>query len=464
MRRHGTGSSWRGEGGEVSRLGLGLLVRGTEMQSVLIANINLEEIRAVCKAIGKEYEALSITTPEELDGLQEKCEAILLDHGFTDRFGFDILRRITSRSHLPVVMITPPDDPKCAIEAMRLGAHNYIVKTANYRELLVPSIKEAVDKFNERQELKETIAGLKERVAELEAQLASHDHARAGEKPPEEKTSLILEIAARFKRGEVNLPSYPEINTNFRKLLHLGAGVSAVAGLLKKDMGISSKLIGISNSPYYRGLSESKTVEQAIGRLGLEETKKYVAVITNRALYVTHGGKFGDFLNDLWAHSLSCAYASEAISRELRIPGQDEFFTLGLLHDIGKLVLIQVVAEIEAGGRFGNGADTEELSVTMKAYHGSFGQAILKKWGLPAVYGQIAQYHDSMEKADSISRELQVIHLGNLIALALGHGQKQPVEIDLQNAASSTLLGMTQEKITKVQEQVRKGMENASLF
>ena len=46
------------------------------MQSVLIANINLEEIRAVIKAIGKEYEALSITTPEALNGLQEKCEAI----------------------------------------------------------------------------------------------------------------------------------------------------------------------------------------------------------------------------------------------------------------------------------------------------------------------------------------------------------------------------------------------------
>ncbi|MBN1103637.1 MAG: HDOD domain-containing protein [Deltaproteobacteria bacterium] len=433
------------------------------MQTILIADRDREESRAIGEAIRKEYKSISIASPEEIDGVLEKCAAILLDHGFTEHSGFDFLMNVMTRAYLPVVMITPPDEPKCAVEAIRLGAQNYIVKTGNYRELLAPSVKEAIYNFNERQEMKRIITALKERVAELESELRRLGCKAPAGRAEKGETSLLKEIVTRFKRGEVNLPSYPEINNRFRELLEQGAGISQIAGLLRKDMGISTKLIGISNSPFYRGLTENKTLEQAIGRLGLVETKKYVSVISNRSLYATGNAKYSRLLNDLWAHSLCCAYAAEAFAGELKIPRQDELFTLGLLHDIGKLVLLQVAAEMETAGGIGNGAWGEELSVTIKAHHGSFGQALLKKWRFPESYGHVALYHDNIEKADSVSKDLQIVHLGNLTALHLGYGQKQPLPIDLERAASSTLLGMTGERIAAVQERVKTMMENATL-
>ncbi len=72
-------------------------------------------------------------------------------------------------------------------------------------------------------------------------------------------------------------------------------------------------------------------------------------VVTYRALYTTKNEKFLELLDKLWEHSLSCAYASQATSEALKLELPDDAFTLGLLYDIGKLVLLQAVGELQMG-------------------------------------------------------------------------------------------------------------------
>lgn len=64
-------------------------------------------------------------------------------------------------------------------------------------------------------------------------------------------------------------------------MINKGANLQEIGDLLKQDAAISFKLISIANSVYYRGVVESKTLGQAISRLGLNTTRQYVEAVTN---------------------------------------------------------------------------------------------------------------------------------------------------------------------------------------
>lgn len=278
-------------------------------------------------------------------------------------------------------------------------------------------------------------------------------------KSPEKRASIIEEIISRFKRGEITLPSLPQINIKFREMAKKGANLQEIADLLKQDAAISFKLISVANSVYYRGVVESKTLGQAISRLGLNTTRQYVEAITNRSLYTTKNKKFAESVEKLWEHSLACAYATQIVSEALRLNLPDDAFTTGLLHDIGKLVLLQIFGELETKGQFGGEGDREELLNTLEIHHGKFGSTLLKKWEFSSGYVQIAMYHANLEGADTISKNLLVVHFANLLVKSMGYDQGQQAEIDVEDAESTRSLELDSTMIAQIKDQVKGRME-----
>jgi putative nucleotidyltransferase with HDIG domain len=313
---------------------------------------------------------------------------------------------------------------------------------------------------------KPTYEELEQRVKELEIQvqqqtvkLAEAHKVLQKVMAERKKGSMVENIISSFQRGEIALPSLPQINTKFNEMVSKGANLQEVGDILKKDAAISSKLIGVANSVYYQGETETKNLGHAISRLGLDTTKHYVDAICNRTLYTTSNKKFVEFMEKLWEHSLSCAYASETVSEAIKVKLQDDAFTLGLLHDIGKLVLLQIVAELETNGKLGEDVDRVELLNALDTHHSKIGAALLKKWEFPSGYIQIAMYHDNLEEADPISKELLVVHFANSLVKSMGYDQAQQAEVDVQDAESTRLLRLDSTMIAHVKEQVKGRMD-----
>ena len=274
------------------------------------------------------------------------------------------------------------------------------------------------------------------------------------------KFNIVEEITSRFKSGEIVLPSLPKITTKFTELTNEGADLKEIAELLKTDTSISAKLISVSNSPYYRGVDENMTLDQAIGRLGLKTTKQYVDVICNRSLYETNTSKKYLLLTEkLWAHSLTCAYASLAIVQTLDLALQEDAFTLGLLHDIGKLILIRIISEFEEKGKFGGEVSGEELVDTLDRLHGDFGASLLKRWRFSEIYQKIALSHDSQTGSVGKSMESLVINFANLLVKSMGYFiQDNPVSINLEGSDSNAILNLNPEKIETIKGEVKEQM------
>lgn len=299
-------------------------------------------------------------------------------------------------------------------------------------------------------------------------QSASCSESAAEQSPGEAAANILDQIVFVFKRGEINLPSPPQIGMKFREMVASGANLQQIGQVLKQDAAVSSKLISISNSAFYRGVADNKTLEQAVGRLGLATTKQYVEAIANRSLYVTKNKNIKDIVEQLWAHSLACAYASQILAQILKFKFAEDPFTLGLLHDIGRLVLLQAVGELQLKKKIGENIEKDELFDTLEKNHGKFGAALLKKWKFSEDYVRIARYHDNLDEADFISGNLLVVHFANMVVKSMGYdlsGKGQAIdEIKLTETQSFHLLKLDDSTIPMVTERTKNHLEELQTY
>ena len=434
------------------------------MKKILIAATDKNEADTISKSVRQEYE---VSTTESAKGLVEclrNASLLAIDHSYIDQFGNEFLLGLVKRCQLPTLLLVTPEGVAVAMDAIRVGATNYLVKTDGYSDTLLLSIHVTMEQHQEQEKLKDVLSSLQKRVEELESGAAKKTDDPDSISPSTE-ASILDEIVFIFKQGEINLPSPPQMSIKFKEMVSAGANIATIGVLLRKDAAISSKLISISNSAFYRGVASNKTLEQAIGRLGLTTTKRYVDVITNRTLYFTKNKKFASIIETLWEHSLACAYASQGIADALRLNLPEDAFTLGLLHDIGKLVLFQAVGELQNKKKLGEDIDLDDLYKTVNTNHGRFGAALLKRWKFPHNFMSIANYHDRLEDADPISKELLVIHFANILVRSMGYQLDDGREMSaVEDTESVKFLKLTTEMIDEVQEGVTKQMDELKGF
>ena len=486
------------------------------MNSILLANSSPDESARLAKIINTDYTVTCTSAPDIAKNEIDKVDLILLSHNFTESSGIDFLMRITKESFVPVLIITPLTDPQCAIEALRSGAYNYIVETEGYEQILSIAIQEAIIHFNEREEMKQTIFQLRNKVEKMEIQYGvkpppakvvvtskkqtqptrfpetpkkqtqpakftetpkkqaqpakftetpkkQAQPAKFTETPKKQaspvsqvstKEYMIQEIISRFKRGDINLPPVPGVINKFNETIRSGASIPKLAEILRKDVGISTKLINVSNSTYYRGISENKNLEDAINRLGLRETRQYVYAIANRNLYTSSNKTYAPYFEKLWNHSLACAYGVQATCNILEIEFKEDPFTLGLLHDVGILILLEIISELSLKEEGFQEINSEAMYSTIIQLHDKFGAVLLKRWNFQPVFIEVAMHHHNPEKAKTITKEILVVNLANMIAKKAGYLVGPEEETDILASQSAALLKITDDHVAKITSMV----------
>ncbi|OQW42682.1 MAG: hypothetical protein A4S08_01095 [Proteobacteria bacterium SG_bin4] len=441
------------------------------MNRVLVCNSQRGELEAIQEVLRNSYAVHLMSSWDKAPLNLQGVDAIVLDVNFTPAQGLDFLMEVCSNHYIPVLLISPPDDPQCAIEARRIGAFNYCVKTERLYSVLEMAVREMIFAYNDQQELKHTIMALKARIAILEGQLkekttqtpATPVAAKTQPNSQQQRASMLQEIAKRLNNGEINLPSLPSISYELEELVRQDAGMDAIATLLRKDMVISAKLISVANSPRYGGLRQSSTVEQAINVLGLNTSKEFVDIIANRALYMARNPQYQQILKDLWKHGVACAHASYLIAQLAKLSRPREVFFMGLMHDIGKLFLIQVISELQARNVIDPPSSKKSLDDFLEKHHGLFGRKLLEIWKLPSEIAVVAQFHEALEQATTVTRELLAVALGNLLAKRAGYGQYNLKKDDAEVERTAKSIGLEPAHIQKVLKELVAFMEETGL-
>lgn len=291
--------------------------------------------------------------------------------------------------------------------------------------------------------------------------VSSQTAAKQSEEPRREQSpqEIILGIIERFKNGDIELPVLPNIVFEIDRVASdPRSTMDDLVQIVEKDAVISLRLISVANSAIYRGFEEIRTLKQAIPRLGISETRNVIQAIASRGLYETDNKIFKEMMEKLWLHSLACAYGAREIAQHLNLNEPDKFFFLGLIHDIGKVLLFKAISQISGGG---NGMDMDSFVGSIQKMHCSFGAALMRRWKFDTEYVRVATLHEGPEFSEHTEREILAVNLANMLTRPLGYSLFEE-QIDPAEMQSTSFLGLDPELLNVIQGKVGGLMEEAA--
>ena len=127
-----------------------------------------------------------------------------------------------------------------------------------------------------------------------------------------------------------------------------------------------------------------------------------------------------------WKHALGTAIASREVARRLGVGNPEEIFTMGLLHDIGKVVLALFFEKdyaavlTEVGVRNAPIGDIEEELLGF--HHAQVGAILSAKWDLPPRLVDVVLYHHAPLSSEACQAEAAVVNLADMLCRAKNWG------------------------------------------
>lgn len=223
--------------------------------------------------------------------------------------------------------------------------------------------------------------------------------------------------------------------------------------LLSSDTALAARVLKIANSAMFSRQREITTLNQAIMVIGFKALKGIIVAATLRQL----NRSSAKVETLVWQNSMCTAMGSHIITQHLKKRYLDEVFLLGLLHDLGKLVLIRqatkeygdVVKAVQGGTTYWEA----EMKVLGYA-HPLIGALVAKKWNFsPEICQVILHHHDPLEATleTDLDEKTAIIQLANAIAHKLKKGELDgyPDQSEILKQ-SAGLLGLNDETVTKL--------------
>jgi len=221
--------------------------------------------------------------------------------------------------------------------------------------------------------------------------------------------------------------------------------------VIEYDPVITIKLLKLVNSAYFALTRSVSSVRHAVVYLGLNTVKNLaLSIATVSSLPRKSSAEFD--INKFLLHSLTTASIAQRLAKDyLKRSDGGDFFVAGLLHDFGKVVLVQFMPE-----EFGRAiimAREENINLhdaEMKiigANHTEIGAMLAEKWELPEdLILCIRNHHtpnaldaidDCIFAADQVSKRLEFGFSGNPIIEAFPEHIVQRFGMDLDGMIES---------------------------
>ncbi len=194
-----------------------------------------------------------------------------------------------------------------------------------------------------------------------------------------------------------NLPSLPAVVLELLATLDDDdPHIQTLANKIAQDQALTAKTLRLANSSFYGIPHEITTIPQAIAIVGFRTVR---SLATTAALIENFSGSrtAGFDVNPFWRHAIAAAVCARNLAAQLDL--NTEFaYTAGLLHDIGRLVLVtQFSANYEATMVWRNQHDGSLLQAEQAVLgidHAEVGQVLTRHWKFPESMQQaIARHH-----------------------------------------------------------------------
>ena len=279
-----------------------------------------------------------------------------------------------------------------------------------------------------------------------------------------EKDQSFLEIIENYVEADtVTLPPFDKTALRIQmEIQKPDVKISKIEKLIIADPAMSSQILKVANSAFFRGLSKVMTIREAIVRMGLDEITRIVIILTQKNLYDTKDAFIKNYRNGLWQHALVCALTSQWVAREAGFEeATQEVFFASLMHDIGKLFLITVIEKIKGSKEVPFIPSKSVINEIIKGQHAEQGYLLLKKWNIPDKYCQVAKEHHD-KKFDTTNIPLIILRLVNKSCNKVGISIEKKEDSENSVTAEANFFGFSEIKLAQLELQIEDSLKRVS--
>jgi HD-like signal output (HDOD) protein len=228
-------------------------------------------------------------------------------------------------------------------------------------------------------------------------------------------------LAGLSKTG--GLPTIPPVvSSALAAIRDPDVEVGEVCRIVRTDVGIAARVLGVSNSVVYARRRVHRTLEEAMIAVGLATVQEVLLTASLRSLYDASK----PVVSGLWDHALATGIACQELAAVLDYGNRAGAFLPGLFHDVGRLAFFtcdpaayEVIARVLAG----SGGDRRALEREWFGFdHAEAAAALAADWSLTAEACSAIRWHHEPEHA-GIGRALaRLVTVADQLVQTIGLG------------------------------------------
>ena len=276
--------------------------------------------------------------------------------------------------------------------------------------------------------------------------------------------SEMVEALETLIESAVTIPAIPATLANAERIIDSeNASASDAWRLIERDPSLAVQILRLVNSAAHGVRQPVNTIHVACSLAGLQAIKHIVLRATVLDLLANGSHRLVGSINVgwLWDHSFKTALAAQLLVDSVPWSlgfGRDDAYTCGLVHDIGKILLLEgQPAEVEKALELSRETGlplAKAEQQTMGFNHAHVAGLLLRRWNLaPLLQDAVMHHHGASDDPEAWVLGF-LLHAANAIAHEVAEGDGGWIG-DCCDADSMEALGVPEVRLQSIRDQVR---------
>jgi putative nucleotidyltransferase with HDIG domain len=270
-------------------------------------------------------------------------------------------------------------------------------------------------------------------------------------------SSMDVKALRRKVENISALPTIPSVLKHISAIIEKpDISLNEISDFISSDPALTTKILKMINSAVYGFPGRISSVSHATVLLGLNVIK---GLLIGASVFEL----MQQSMQGLWEHSFDCAITSKLIAQRKNINEPEEVYAAGLLHDIGKVILILEFPEeyqtaIHDASQQGISIFESEKNRFVEN-HANVGSWLAEKWRFPSNLIEAIKYHHAPHRSKCAPMETAIVHLSDILVRARGFGFAGDSFVPAIEPAAFELLDLTENDIKEILREMDDSLE-----
>lgn len=218
--------------------------------------------------------------------------------------------------------------------------------------------------------------------------------------------------------GSIKLVSIPELYVRLNDAVEAGeASTTEIGRIISQDPGLTAHLLRIANSPLYGFSAKIDTISRAVMVIGTRGLRDLVLAASAVDVFSKIPSNLISMAS-FWRHSIYTGVIARVMAEKCRVLHSERLFVIGLLHDIGQLILFYKIPELAREALYRSRSTGQPRYLAEREVlgfdHAQVGGELLRHWSMPESLCSAVAYHH--EPAPTHGLETAIVHLADSLA------------------------------------------------